>query len=103
MSMGDDAGGPANRRAEMWQATKDWLEDAAGVSLPDSDEIQADATAPGYSYNSASRLLIESKEHIRRRGLPSPDSWDAIALTFAEPVIDAHWPLMPKRDLRYIV
>lgn len=103
MSMVKDAGGPANRRAEIWQATKDWLEDPAGVSIPDLDEIQADATAPGYSYNSASRLLIESKEHIRRRGLPSPDLWDAIALTFAEPVIDVHWTPKPKPDLRYIV
>jgi hypothetical protein len=102
LSMGN-SGGPANRRAEVWQASKDWLEQPAGVSIPDSDEIQADATAPGYRYNSASRLLIESKEHIRRRGLPSPDTWDAIALSFAEPVIDAHWTQRPRRDLRYIV
>jgi len=23
---------------------------------------------------------------MRRRGVPSPDEWDAVALTFAEPV-----------------
>jgi len=31
-------------------------------------------------------LLLESKEHMRQRGIRSPDEWDAIALTFAEPV-----------------
>jgi len=32
------------------------------------------------------RLLIESKEHMRGRGVRSPDEWDAVAATFAEPV-----------------
>ena len=35
------------------------------------------------------RLLLESKEHMRARGIRSPDEWDAVALTFAEPVKDA--------------
>src|SRR5262249_39828353 len=29
-----NSGGPANRRAEVWQASKDWLEQPAGVSIP---------------------------------------------------------------------
>ena len=29
------------------------------------------------------------KEDMRRRGVPSPDEWDAVALTFAEPVAPA--------------
>ena len=32
------------------------------------------------------RLQLESKDQMRARGLPSPDEWDAVALTFAEPV-----------------
>ena len=28
----------------------------------------------------------EALEQLRRRGVPSPDEWDAVALTFAEPV-----------------
>lgn len=79
-------GGPANRRAEMWMESKEWLEDPAGVNIPDSDAIQADACGPGYKYDSNTRLLLEAKEDMRRRGVPSPDEWDAIALTFAEPV-----------------
>lgn len=78
--------GPRNRRAEMWSRSRDWLDEVAGVQLPDTDAIQADACAPGYSYDMQQRLLLESKEHMRARGVRSPDEWDAIALTFAEPV-----------------
>lgn len=83
---GRPKGGYANRRAEMWGNSRDWLEEPAGVEVPDSDAIQADACAPGYKYDSLTRVVLESKEDIRRRGQRSPDEWDAIALTFAEPV-----------------
>jgi hypothetical protein len=79
-------GGPLNRRAEMWANSSAWLQDPAGVSIPDSDDLQADACGPGYKYDSNTRLQLERKEDMRRRGVPSPDSWDAVALTFAEPV-----------------
>ena len=79
-------GGPLNRRAEMWIASNEWLQDPAGVSIPDSDTLQADACGPGYKYDSNTRLQMEKKEDMRRRGVPSPDEWDAVALTFAEPV-----------------
>jgi len=83
---GVPSGGPLNRRAEMWMKSKDWLEDPAGARLPDRDALQADACGPTYSYDSNSRLKLESKEHMRARGAKSPDEWDAVALTFAEPV-----------------
>lgn len=79
-------GGPANRRAEMWMKSRDWLEQEGGVDIPDLDSLQADACAPGYKYDSNSRVLLERKEDMRKRGVPSPDEWDALALTFAEPV-----------------
>ena len=79
-------GGPANRRAEIWLKSRDWLEDVAGVQVPDDDALQSDACGPGYKYDSNSRILIEKKEDMRKRGVKSPDGWDAVALTFAEPV-----------------
>ena len=66
--------------------SKQWLEDPAGAQLPDSDSLQADACGPSYRYDSNTRLVLESKEDMRRCGVPSPDEWDAVALTFAEPV-----------------
>jgi hypothetical protein len=55
---GNPAGGPANRRAEMWSNLKKALEEGR-VSLPDSDSLQADITSAGYKYNSAGQLLID--------------------------------------------
>jgi len=72
----------------MWKRSRDWLDDVGGADLPDSDALQTDACAPGYSYDINQRLLIESKEKMRARGVSSPDEWDSVVLTFAEPVID---------------
>ena len=79
-------GGPLNRRAEMWLKSKQWLEDPAGVQIPDCDALQADACGPGYRYDALTRLSLESKEDMRRRGALSPDLADAVVLTFAQPV-----------------
>lgn len=81
--------GPLNRRAEMWSLSRDWLKTEGGVSIPDDDALQRDAAAPGYRYNLQQKLVLESKEDIRKRGGRSPDGWDAVALTFAEPVKDS--------------
>jgi hypothetical protein len=90
----DDEGreipGPSNRRAEMWMNSRDWLDAEGGADIPDSDSLQADACGPGYRYDSYSRLVLEKKEDMRRRGVRSPDEWDSVALTFAEPVAEAY-------------
>jgi hypothetical protein len=83
---GTKSAGPRNRRAEMWSRSRDWLDEPGGADIPDLDSLQADACGPGYHYDVNQRLLLESKEHMRARGVRSPDEWDAIALTFAEPV-----------------
>ncbi len=81
---GKPAGGPANRRAEMWQNLKKALEDGR-FSLPDSNSLQADLVSVGYKYTSEGKLLLESKQDLRKRGVPSPDEGDAVALCFSEP------------------
>ena len=83
---GEKIPSPFNRRAEMWLESRDWLDTVGGVDIPDSDALQQDACAPKYTYNSDQRLVLESKEKMRARGIRSPDEWDAVALTFAEPV-----------------
>jgi len=74
-----------NKRAEMWGNLKDWLNDGP-VQLPDSDELQGDLCGVSYSYDSNTRLKLEKKEDMKKRGLRSPDTGDALALTFAFPV-----------------
>jgi hypothetical protein len=81
---GNPAGGPANRRAELWLNLKTALEQGR-FSLPDRDSLQADLVSVGYRYRSDSKLVLESKEDMRARGMPSPDEGDAVALCFSEP------------------
>jgi hypothetical protein len=88
---GKEIPGPLNRRAEMWMKSKEWLEDVGGADIPDDDSLQADACGPGYKYDSHARLVLEAKADMRRRDVPSPDGWDAIAITFAEPVGPDNW------------
>jgi len=85
---GEKAPGPKNKRAEIWMRSRDWLREPGGADIPDSDTLQADACGPAYYYDANQRLLLESKEQMRRRGVRSPDDWDAIALTFSEPVVE---------------
>jgi hypothetical protein len=80
---GRPAGGPANRRAELYVNLRKALE--GRFSLPDSTSLQGDLTSIGYKFTSDGRLLLEAKEDMRRRGVPSPDEGDAVALCFTEP------------------
>jgi hypothetical protein len=78
----------ANRRAEMWDLMRQWMDDPAGVQVPDSDELQGDLCAPirgsrETKFNSSGQLVLEAKDKIKERVSFSPDLGDAAALTFA--------------------
>ncbi len=75
----------ANKRAEMWASSREWLRTGA---IPDDAELQADLTGVEYGYNARNEVLLEKKEDMKKRGLSSPDLGDALALTFAYPVAD---------------
>lgn len=79
----------ANKRAECWYLFKEWLEDGPN-RLPNDAALIADISAPGYKYRSNGTRLIESKQDMKKRGIRSPDGADAIAITFAEPVVPRH-------------
>lgn len=74
----------ANKRSEMWFAMGDWVR--GGGCLPNLSALKLDLCAPTYTHNAAGRLILEPKEKIKERGLPSPDLGDGLALTFAAPV-----------------
>lgn len=73
-----------NRRMEMWQNVKEWLE--SGGALPPDEALKAELSAPTYSFDARGLLKLEAKEHIKERLTRSPDRADALALTFAAPV-----------------
>lgn len=92
---GEEKPGPKNRRAEMWGRSRDWLQQPGGADIPDEGVLQSDGCAPSYRYDASQNYILESKEQMRKRGVRSPDYWDAIALTFASEVradIERHPP-----------
>jgi hypothetical protein len=77
-----------NRRAEMWDELRHWLESESGAQLPDDTQLCGELCAVNKKYDSQGRLQLEEKAEIKSRLGRSPDMADALALTFAEPVFD---------------
>jgi phage terminase large subunit len=69
-------------RDELWQSVRDWFDNRT-VSLPWDDQLRDDLCAPRYGFSSDGKLRVESKDQLRSRGIPSPDSADALCLSFA--------------------
>jgi hypothetical protein len=75
-----------NRRAEMWGTMRDWL---SGGYIPNEPELADEMTGPKYGYkqkDGRDAIILESKDSMKLRSLSSPDSADALCLTFALPV-----------------
>ena len=77
--------GYCNKRAEMWGTMKQWVK-AGGAIDPKDEELYQDLIGPETVPRLDGKILLESKEDMKERGLPSPNRGDALALTFAEPV-----------------
>jgi phage terminase large subunit len=75
-----------NLRAELWYAVRLWLESKEAVIAPGefSHQLVDELVAPNQKYTSLGKVLIESKEEMRRRGVKSPNLADGLCLTFAE-------------------
>lgn len=69
-----------NKRSEMWGSMKEWLKTA---SIREDKRLKSDLTAPKRETDSSGAMQLESKKKMRARGLPSTDSGDALAVTFA--------------------
>lgn len=81
-----------NKRAEMYAEMLEWFSSPLGVEIPDDDDLQAEICAaiwgPAATHHTRNGLLqIEPKEHIVKRLKRSPDRADALALTFAIPIV----------------
>lgn len=56
-------------------------------ALQNDDRLLAQLTTRSYSTDSSGRWRLEKKQEMARRGLPSPDRADALALAFYKPKI----------------
>jgi len=73
-----------NKRAEMWDGCREWLQN--GGSLPYMPELRQELCTPTYTFDGLNRIKLESKESIKELMGRSPDTADALCLTFAYPV-----------------
>jgi hypothetical protein len=88
----------ANKRTEMWVRMRNWLE---GGAIPDEQAIEDDLIGTEYGYGrDETTLTLEKKDHMRARGLASPDNGDALACTFAEAVMPKVLPGYLERAAR---
>lgn len=75
----------ANRRMEMWANMRDWIRE--GGAIPPDPILQADLCAPTYGFTAKGLQILEAKDKIKERIGRSPDLADALALTFAVPIV----------------
>ena len=77
--------GYVNKRAEMWGGMKAWIKEGGAID-PKDEELYQDLVGPETVPRLDGKIMLESKQDMKERGLPSPNRGDALALTFAAPV-----------------
>lgn len=77
--------GCLNKRAEIWKLMRDWLK--SGGALPQDQVLYNDLIGPETVARVDGKIQLESKADMKRRGLQSPNRADALALSFAFPVV----------------
>jgi hypothetical protein len=82
---GDDPG-HVNKRASMWVRMRDWLKDGGAID-PADHVLRRDLLAPETVARDDGKVLLESKKAMKARGQQSPNRADALALSFAFPVL----------------
>ncbi len=74
-----------NMRAHMWNEMRKWL--MTGGVIPADDQLIDDLTHVETKPTADGRIQLKSKDDMKKQGVPSPNDADALALTFASPVI----------------
>jgi len=74
-------------RDELWGNMRTWLEQRRGRLWDNEDnDLLGELTSPRYHVTSDGKIVIESKDDMRRRGIASPNIADAHIMTFAQPI-----------------
>lgn len=86
VNVGERADDPeqfVNRRAELYWGVRLRAEQGDLDLDPKDEDGAAQLSSIKWSTNSRGQVVIESKDDMKKRGLPSPDNADAIVLAFA--------------------
>jgi hypothetical protein len=86
-----EGGSPATDRRSVCVGSSNWICRRTefrkeGGSIPPDKVLHADLTGPETVPRLDGKLQLESKKDMKRRGQPSPNRADALALSFAYPV-----------------
>lgn len=83
-----------NLRAELYWKLRDALDPSKSklLALPPDDKLASQLCNIKYKYNTKGKLQIESKQEMRKRGVPSPDRADALMLTMASDIYSTSVP-----------
>lgn len=75
----------ANRKAEAWWGLRERLDPARGsmLALPPDDLLTGDLAAPRWRISSGGKVVVESKDDLRKRIGRSTDAGDAVVMAFA--------------------
>lgn len=88
----DEAEAEAHRlRDWLWLEVKDWLEleepsfAGPGVDPENAEDLAGELASVKYKIDSSGRLVVESKDDMKKRLGHSPDIADSLGVTFYEP------------------
>ncbi len=79
-----------NTRSEIFWEVRMLLNDGLMV-LPPDEELAGQLVSLRYDVSSSGQVRLEGKREMRKRGLPSPDKADALALAFLKPPSFGIW------------
>lgn len=84
----------ANSRAELfWGLRERFIDGSIDLSsLPKDmyEDLASQLSNIKFKYTTKNQIQLESKEDMKKRGLPSPDKADSLALAFGEPKHTKH-------------
>jgi hypothetical protein len=80
-------------RDQLWWACRQFFVERQSRIDPDlelRDDLIGELTGIRYNFTSNGKIKVEGKDEMKKRGLTSPNLADALCLTFAQGVSDAH-------------
>ena len=87
-----------NRKAELCWGLRERFQDGDIDIDPEDEDLAAQLCAMKWKATSRGQVQMESKDDMRKRGLPSPDDFDAVVLAFAEDAMAAGEMSEPETD-----
>jgi hypothetical protein len=75
-----------NARAEWYWSLRVAFERGLIDLDPEDEDLAAQLSSIKYKHTRRGQIQIESKEDMKKRNMPSPDSADAVMLSYADPI-----------------